>query len=126
MVRTSTVVTGFDDSGVPEIERLEYDLWRLRISVRFQPGDPPVYVTFSEPSAFRVMDERNLNEFWADGARSSSWLWIVLGGGWIDDEEQRSGFIREMTPGVEYLVLGRNDCVTVIASSPPTVVSARS
>lgn len=109
---------------MPEIEHVEYDLWELRLTVRFAAGEPPVYVTFSAPNGFRVLDEGNLNEFWSDTARSPGWIWRVSAGGWLDQESQRRGFVREMTPGDEYLVLGQNDCISVVATSPPRIDEA--
>jgi hypothetical protein len=126
MIRTRTIDTPFDSRGVPEVERLEYDLWELRITVRFVSGESPVYVTFASPNGFRVLDEGNLNDFWSDGARTAGWIWEVSNGGWLDQESQRQGFIREMTPGLEYLVLGQNDCVSVVSDSPPRIVEASS
>jgi hypothetical protein len=124
MTKTRTIETLYDDVGVPEIERLDYDLWELRLTLRFQTDEPPIYVTFSSPRGFRVLDEGNLNEFWTDGSRSPGWIWQVTSGGWLDQECQRSGFIREMTPGDEFLVLGQNDCVSVISPSPPRITQA--
>ncbi len=124
MIETLTIETPYDSRGVPEIERFEYDLWELRVTLRFAAGEPPVYVTFSSPNGVRVLDEGNLNEFWTDTARSPGWIWEVSKGGWLDQESRRPGFIREMTPGHEYLVLGQNDCVSVISTSPPRVVEA--
>ena len=124
MIETRTIETPYDDAGVPEIERLDYDLWELRLTVRFEAEDAPVYVTFPSPRGFRVLDEGNLNEFWTDESRSPGWIWQVTNGGWLHQESQRFGFIREMTPGDEYLVLGQDDCVSVISKSPPRIVQA--
>ncbi|HEX8410437.1 MAG TPA: hypothetical protein VF883_16345 [Thermoanaerobaculia bacterium] len=124
MLETLTIHTSQDSRGVPEIERVEYNLWELRVSVRLSAGEPPVYVIFAAPNGFRVLDEGNLNEFWSDAARSSGWIWEVSSGRWLDQESQRRGFIREMTPGNEYLVLGQNDCISVISPSPPRIVEA--
>ena len=124
MVHTRTIDTPYDSRGVPEVERLEYDLWELRVTVRFAAGEPPVCVTFSSPNGFRVLDEGNLNEFWSEGARSGGWIWAVSSGGWLDHESKRQGFVREMTAGLEYLVLGQNDCVSVVSDSPPRIIEA--
>ena len=121
MTETRTLETPYDEVGVPEIERLDYDLWELRITVRFNPHEPPIYVTFSSPAGFRVLDEGSLNEFWTADSRSAGWVWQVTTGGWLDQECQRPGFVRAATPGSEFLVLGQNDCVSVISLSPPSI-----
>jgi hypothetical protein len=123
MLRTETITTAFDELRDPSVIRVEYDLVELRVYVQFASTERLALVAFQNPQGFRVMDEGSLLEFWGAG-RSNGWLWRVEEGGWLEQEAQRSGFLREMTPGVEYLVLGDDDCVSVISPAPPRVTEA--
>jgi hypothetical protein len=118
-VKTATHATAFDGLGTPDVVRVEYDRWELRITVRFQQR-APVYVVFADVVAFRVLDERALLAYWGSDVRSPGWLWKVTEGGWIQQDIE-DGITRELADGQEYLVTGNDDCVGVISSSQPTV-----
>jgi hypothetical protein len=77
-------------------------------------------LVFEGPLGFRVLDERDMLEFWNDYSDPNGWLWEVESGGWLDLESTRSGFIdRELIPELrEYLVVG-DMCVSVICTRPP-------
>ncbi|WP_123636480.1 hypothetical protein [Marinobacter sp. R17] len=108
--------------GMPEIVEVSYDLWTLRITLRFEEVDHPVYVEFDDIKGFRVLDEGDLNEFWAPEVRVEGWLWSIMSGGWYDLECIRPGFVTGVTGGYEeYLMLGINDCVSVISYEKPTI-----
>ena len=82
----------------PELGRLDYDLWTLRLTLYF--GDaPPAYLTFKDLSGFRVLREGDLLEYWGPG-RPAGWLWEVQSGGWRDSESYRSGFISGRVQGI--------------------------
>lgn len=84
----------------------------------------PTYVEFEGVSGFRVLDEGDLLEFWAQDVSKPGWLWLVRSGGWRDLESTRSGFIRRDVPSLrEYMVLGVNDCVNVLSGCTPKVLS---
>lgn len=109
-------------SGTPEITDINYDLWVLRVSVSFEAFDNPLYVEFEGVSGYRVLDEGDLQEYWADGGCSGLWLVSIEQGGWFDLEQKRPGFISTPDIGLkEYLVAGINECVSVIAYDKPTI-----
>ena len=82
-------------------------------------------LVFGGPVGFRVLDERDLIEFWNSYSRPNGWLWEVLGGGWLELESSREGFVdRELIPNLrEFLVVG-DMCVSVLCTRPP-VLAAR-
>lgn len=41
---------------------------------------------------FRVLDERDLSEFWNQYSEPNGWLWEVHSGGWCELERNRTGF----------------------------------
>jgi hypothetical protein len=115
----ASTVAGFpSESEVPEIGRLDYDIWTLRIALHFT-GSPPAYLTFKDLSGFRVLREGDLIEYWGP-TRPSGWLWEIQSGGWRSTEAQRSGFISGDVQGIrEFLVVSLVDCVSVLSSSAP-------
>ena len=124
-IRRPTVST-FEGSdafaGVPEIADIHFDLWVLRIALSFRDIDDTVHVSFEGVRGFRVLDEGDLLEFWEPDARASGWLWRVKDGGWFALESTRQGFVSGITDCYkEYLVVGVNDCVSVISTNEPKI-----
>lgn len=97
-----------------EVEHLSYDLWTLRITLTGK--DVRAYVDFGGPVTFRVLDEGDLLEFWND-ERPPGRIWEVLSGGWKDAMVHQYRHEQDR----EYMVLGQNDCVTVLTREPPTI-----
>jgi hypothetical protein len=109
-------------TGIPEVTRIDYDLWVLRLSLQFERVDHPVYLSFNTPKGFRVLDDGDLLAFWNKDTRPEGWLWKVNSGGWFDLEKQRSGFVSGLVGGYsEYLVLGQNECVSVLTDGEPLI-----
>ena len=120
VVRTFDVSSRY--AGIPEITDLMFDLSLLRIALRFQSSESPVYLTIDGVRGFRVLDEGDLLEFWNSELRAEGWLWIVEKGGWFDLESFREGFLSAVTGGyTEYLLLGQNECVSIISNKAPTI-----
>ena len=93
----------------------------------FETKKNPIYVVFDSLHGYRVLDEGDLLEFWEPDSRTEGWLWKVIKGGWLDLESTRSGF----NSGVakiydEYLILGKNECVSVITNTniTPTIYNS--
>jgi hypothetical protein len=108
--------------GVPEITDVHYDLHLLRIALRFEQRNDPVQVQSHDTFGFRVLDEGDLSEFWSPESRPQGWLWQVTRGGWLDLERTRPTFLTGLnTSCSEYLVVGLNDCISVLATSDPVV-----
>ncbi|MEH6783857.1 MAG: hypothetical protein V7688_08255 [Alcanivorax jadensis] len=124
-VETPKVVT-FQGStpfkGVPEVTDVEYDLYILRLTLKFESLDGPVYVEFDGVKGFRVLDEGDLLEFWDERVRADGWLWNVQEGGWQDLERNREGFLSRPDEGYkEYLICGVDDCVSILSFGPPLI-----
>lgn len=120
--KVTPVEIAFPSVGHPEIVNINYDLWRLTITLNFSKKDNPVYVTFENIIGFRVLDEGDLLEFWDNDLRLNSWFWNIEKGGWTDLERSRNGFISGLhNDSTEYLILGINDCISIIANDKPKV-----
>ena len=108
-------------TGTPELVEMHYDVWNLRISLDFPDWSGVVYVDFESPLGFRVMEESDLLEMWDSRTDESHWLNRVKSNGWLDQEARREGFTSETEDVKEYLVVGVNDCVSVMAFEHPTL-----
>ncbi|MEM4987524.1 hypothetical protein V8G57_09015 [Collimonas sp. H4R21] len=111
-----------------EIGRIEYHCQDgLKIYVNDVQGESGCLVTFENALGFRVVDERDLMEYWPVCSTPTGWLFNIRGGGWLDQERARSGSLMlEMYPDVkEYLVTGINECVSVFSVEGPTLLDYR-
>lgn len=109
---------------IPEIINIYYDLWTLRVTLKFFTSNTLIYVVFRNVVGFRVLNEGNLLEFWNPEIRVSGWIWEIEEGGWFTLEKLRKEFVEGLQENKlrkEYLVLGINDCVSVITCSSPEI-----
>lgn len=107
----------------PEITRVDYDLHNLVVHIEPTYDAEPIVVTFDSSLGFRVLDEGNLLEFWDHFNLKDGWLFQISSGGWYDLESKRNGFVSQYHSDVrEYLIIGVNECVSVLSVEPPKVV----
>ena len=104
-----------------EIARLEYDESGLMIVLAAESGT--CTIRFTDVEGFRVLDERDLTEFWSDPTYDpSACLYEVVSGGWLEFEKSRPTFLNEFLGDVqEYLVTSGWECVSVLSRSEPTI-----
>jgi len=116
----------FSNKSIPEIFNVNYDLWTLKLTLSFNDHPSLVYLIFKNVVGFRVLDEGNLLEFWDSEVRTPGWIWKVESGGWFELEKLRSGFLAQYhaISHNEYLILGINDCVSVISESEPIIIDS--
>lgn len=107
--------------GVPEVINIAYDIWNLRITVTLSNLRGVIYVDFDSARGFRVLDEGDLLEMWVDRPKVQHWLNVVEANGWGAQEDQRPGFIFTASDQTEFLIVGTNDCVSVLAHEDPNV-----
>ena len=104
-------------NGPGEIVGVQYDLSELKINLDFVGMPTRITVAFANPVGFRVLDEGDLLEFWKDYHAGNGWLYEVESGGWHELESTREGYLSKETRNVqEYLVVGENDCVSVLVN----------
>ena len=81
-------------------------------------------VVFEQTYGFRVLDELDLTEFWPECTLANGWFFEVGSGGWKDLEITRPSFLSGRQSWVrEYLVVGRNECVSVLTKEKPLVLA---
>lgn len=78
-------------------------------------------VSFDDTTGFRVLDERDLMEYWPVCSTPNGWLFDIKEGGWLDQERLRIGNnMLSIYPDVkEYLITGINECVSVFSTVNP-------
>jgi hypothetical protein len=103
------------------------------VNVAFKGSTLAVDVDLHEPSAaglriqfegvvgYRVLDERDLPQFWQsaqnDGASNGCMLYEVTSGGWADEHKAQSPIMAEgfYSPLREWIVLSDDWCVSVLS-----------
>ena len=108
-----------------EVAAVEYKFGSLRVHVTDISSNRTVIALFEDVQAFRVLDERDLQEFWPACSSATGGVFEVNDGGWLSQERQRPG---SMLAHIhlqlkEYLVTGQNECVNVLATEVPVVRS---
>jgi len=103
-----------------DVEVVSYSTDGLHLIVSNPGGSAKVH--FEECVGFRVLDELDLTEFWSECSLKVGWLFEVYQGGWKDLENVRPSFYRGRLEWMrEFLVVGSDACVSVIAKAPPQV-----
>ena len=105
-----------------EILRIEYSLGGMTVYVRDVEGNG-FAVVFEDVRGYRVLDERNLAEYWPECSEPNGRIFEVESGGWLDQERRRPLFLEfELIADLkEFLVAGIEDCVSVLCVEPPEV-----
>ncbi len=81
-----------------------------------------VKVNFDATYGFRVLDEGDLCEFWSECNLTQGWCFEVLEGGWNALEKTREHFVSGKLYGPrEFLIVGLNECVSILAHELPIV-----
>lgn len=111
-------------AGSLEIDRIEYAAGRLNVVLKV---DDVCAITaqFSDVIGFRMMDERDLHEYWPACSSLSGVVFEIHSGGWLDQEMRRAGSCIGFYSTVrEYLVTSMMECVSVLCSGRPTIATA--
>lgn len=111
----------------PSVVAINYQSSELRIQLSVEAEDKgSLLIVFKLPAGFRVLDEGDLLEFWESSMPGTGWLYLVHRGGWNDLESTRDGYLsRHKADLCEYLVMGRNECVSVLSRQRPEIVDTR-
>ena len=80
-------------------------------------------LVFRDVVGFRVLDERDLTEFWNTYSEPNGWLWEVRSGGWHDLERIRATFNPgEFVDGLREFFVVDDKCVSVLCRTPPELI----
>ena len=80
-------------------------------------------ITFKDVIGFRVLDERDLCEFWNRYSEPNGWLYEVHSGGWVELEKHREFF---STPDffesdLKEFFIADNHCISILCVSVPLI-----
>jgi len=79
-------------------------------------------VVFNRPAGFRVLDERDLCEFWDKYHERNGWLYEVHEGGWLELETARPLFnSQSFYTGLREFLIVDDQCVSVLSVNPPEI-----
>ena len=106
-----------------EVLGVESRLGELRVEVAEVGGARRLEVYFAHAEAFRVMDERDLGEYWPTCSTPNGWLFEVTDGGWLAQERERATSLVVLTHKNlrEFFIAGEDDCVSVLSLREPEV-----
>ena len=80
-------------------------------------------VKFRDPIGFRVLNERDLGEFWDEYSQKNTWLYEVKSGGWLDLEKKRNTFIsNRMVSELKEYFLADEYCISVFSEHNPVII----
>lgn len=107
--------------AIKAIRGLSYDGEKLIVEIQ---GERFAFarIVFERPAGFRVLDERDLCEFWNEYSEPNGWFYQVEQGGWMELESHRPLFNSPSYHGNlrEYLIVD-DQCVSVLATSEPVI-----
>ncbi len=106
------------------VVRVAWEAGQLSVVVRgASEGGGSTAIDFPDVVGFRVLDERDLMEYWPACSSPDGGLFEIQQGGWLEQEQARPGScIGPMKlPRHEFLVVGCDNCVSVLTSSQPRV-----
>lgn len=106
-----------------EVVRVEFEPDSLLVSVVGPDIEHITIVCFEDVEGFRVLDERDMLEFWPECSSPNGWLYEIESGGWLSQEANRPGSLLECFDSLlhEYLISGVNACVSVLTYSKPII-----
>lgn len=115
--KLETIISEFKD---PVIVALNYDLKKLTIHYEANENED-FTLTFESPAGFRCLDERDLMDYWEHQVFTQNWMLEVFEGGWLEMEKTRGMLSHQVHELREFLVVGMDECITVLATSEPLI-----
>jgi hypothetical protein len=106
-----------------DVKSIEYD---GTLTIKIQADEIHAQVIFHNPAGFRVLDERDLCEFWENYHEKNGWLYEVEEGGWMELEMVRPLFNSpDFFKGLREYLLVDDKCVSVLTVQPPEILISK-
>lgn len=114
-------------AGYRAITEITYKSANRECHLALCQGERTYLIVFPDTVAFRVMDEREMGEFWSDNVEYSSFIqgsviFRVEAGGWRGKESHLDAGIEDGYFGngevAEYVVTSHYECLNIISASP--------
>jgi hypothetical protein len=104
------------------VRSLWYDGDTLAVEIQGE-GFAFARILFRRPAGFRVLDERDLCEFWNTYSEPNGWLYEVEEGGWLELETHRPLFCSpDVHARLREFLLVDEMCISVLAVEPPEII----
>ena len=101
---------------------ITFDMDRLVVEIQGE-GFSYARVIFRDVVGFRVLDERDLCEFWQHNYhQKTGWLYEVKAGGWLELESTREILSNHLIPDMKEYFLADEMCLNVLCRRPPEIV----
>ncbi|PKI02253.1 hypothetical protein [Glaciecola sp. 33A] len=111
------------NDGDVEVVNIQYDLEFLDVQVSILATQEVLTLRFDMTEGFRVLDERDLHNWWQVITMKDGWCFKVESGGWLSQESSRTDFmIGSLEYYKEFLIIGLDTCVSVIAQKEPVIL----
>jgi hypothetical protein len=111
------------NDGDVEIVDIHYDLEFLDVKVSILTTQEALTLRFDMTEGFRVLDERDLHNWWQVITMKDGWCFKVESGGWFSQESSRADFmIGSLEYYKEYLIIGLDTCISVISQKEPVIL----
>jgi hypothetical protein len=107
------------------VQSVRFDGQTLLVDIEVKEGGR-ARVEFRNTVGFRVLDERDLTEFWNTYSEPNGWLYEVEAGGWLELERTRPRFDAPQFYGRvrEYFIVD-DKCISVLSNEAPQIVDVR-
>ena len=103
------------------VRSIQFDGQTLVIDIQGE-GFSFARVHFSNLIGFRVLDERELCEFWNTYSEPNGWLYEVEEGGWFELESTRKLFNwHGHNSDLKEYFLVDDQCISVLTANPPEI-----
>jgi hypothetical protein len=109
--------------GDLELTRTEYVPEDLVVTLQNLNTGVTRYLQFKAVIGIRVLDERDLLEYWPECSTPNGRLFEIISGGWLSQERTRTGSLIAATfPAArEFFVAATDACISVLCTDEPIV-----
>lgn len=116
------IETGFPSNRSVQIEEINFSGAGLKVLIASDNWHAKAH--FDAIYGFRVLDEYDLTDFWAQCNLKDGWLFEVTEGGWNSLELTRAAYVSGRLYQIrEFLITGFNECVSVLTQEPPIITA---
>lgn len=107
-----------------ELQQLNFQGGQLDILIVGCQDESGCRVLFEEVIGFKVLDEREMLEYWPVCSTPNGWIFEVSANGWLQQDQARFALLNAgglKSKLKEYVITGINECVCVISRKSPLI-----
>ena len=110
----------------PVVAGLDYTINPSRLIIHYHSNgneDINYDIVFEQPRGFKCLDEGDMVNYWENKQLVDNWLFEIISGGWLDQEDNAGGFCSKALGFREFLITGVDDCVSILSNREPIIIS---